>query len=59
MLYFKKNIVYKVPPGGAKPLVSHGLVACEDVSRDEKVKAEYSKISVYTCRSRGFEYKTK
>ena len=26
MLYFKKNIVYKVPPwGGAKPLVAHGL----------------------------------
>ena len=28
MLYFKKNIVYKVPRGGggAKPLAAHGLI---------------------------------
>ena len=48
MLYFKINIVYKVPPGGAKPLVSHGLMACEDVSRIDEVKSEYIKLRVST-----------
>ena len=26
MIRFMKNIVYKIPPGGAKPLVTHSLL---------------------------------
>ena len=26
-----KNIVYKIPPGGAKPLVAHSLYACSNL----------------------------
>ena len=26
VIRFMKNIVYKIPPGGAKPLVAHSLI---------------------------------
>ena len=41
MLCFKKNIIFKVPLGGAKPLVAHGLRGNESVNDGNAIHARY------------------